>query len=118
MKTEVGGTNNAMYRFDSLAMWDDKDSDGKMNRNEFTALKLGAAPILRTSFNVAKKIKTATAYVTGLGYYELYMNGQKVGDKVLEPFTSLYEADCVYYSKFDVTNLMEYGCLLYTSRCV
>ncbi len=43
------------------------------------------APLLRKSFNVEKEIKTARAYVTGLGYFELYVNGDKVGDDVLVP---------------------------------
>ena len=39
------------------------------------------APMLRREFRVGGRIKRARAYVTGLGYYELYLNGQKVGDR-------------------------------------
>lgn len=31
------------------------------------------------------KVARARAYISGLGYYELYLNGAKVGDRVLDP---------------------------------
>jgi alpha-L-rhamnosidase len=39
---------------------------------------------------VDKEIASARAYVTGLGYFELYLNGEKVGDDVLVPNLTLY----------------------------
>ena len=48
------------------------------------------APLLRKTFNVSKKIVSARAYVTGLGYFELYVNGVKAGDDVLVPNLTLY----------------------------
>jgi alpha-L-rhamnosidase len=48
------------------------------------------APMLRKSFTVKKEIASARAYVTGLGYFELYANGKKVGDDVLVPNLTLY----------------------------
>ncbi len=43
------------------------------------------APLLRKSFNITKEVASARAYVSGLGYFELYLNGKKVGDDVLVP---------------------------------
>jgi alpha-L-rhamnosidase len=43
------------------------------------------APMFRKEFNLKKKVNKAVAFVTGLGYFELYLNGQKVGDDVLVP---------------------------------
>ncbi len=43
------------------------------------------APILRREFSVSKKVKSAVAFTSGLGYFELYMNGTKVGNDVLVP---------------------------------
>jgi len=43
------------------------------------------APMFRKEFRIEKKIEKAVAFVTGLGYFELYVNGQKVGDDVLVP---------------------------------
>jgi alpha-L-rhamnosidase len=49
-----------------------------------------AAPMLRKQFQVEKKIKKAVAYVTGLGYFEFYVNGKKAGDDVLVPNITNY----------------------------
>lgn len=50
----------------------------------------GPLPWLRKTFTLQEVPKTATAYVCTLGYYELYVNGQKVGDDVLSPAVSDY----------------------------
>jgi len=49
------------------------------------------APMLRKSFTVNKVISSARAFVTGLGYFELYANGKKVSDDVLVPNLTLYD---------------------------
>jgi alpha-L-rhamnosidase len=48
------------------------------------------APMLRKEFSVQKEISKAVAFVTGLGYFELYLNGQKVGNDVLVPNQTNY----------------------------
>jgi len=48
------------------------------------------APLLRKGFRVDKEIASAHAYVTGLGYFELYLNGKKVGVDVLVPNQTNY----------------------------
>ncbi|MEM1136185.1 MAG: family 78 glycoside hydrolase catalytic domain, partial [Bacteroidota bacterium] len=48
------------------------------------------APLLRKSFNLNKEIANAVVYVTGLGYFEFYLNGKKVGDDVLVPNQTNY----------------------------
>jgi alpha-L-rhamnosidase len=48
------------------------------------------APMLRKSFSVRKDFVAAKAYVTGLGYFELYLNGKKVGHEVLVPNQTNY----------------------------
>ena len=39
--------------------------------------------------------REATAFVNALGYFELYVNGKKVSDHVLEPTTSDFSRDAV-----------------------
>ncbi len=51
------------------------------------------SPLLRKEFPIAKKIKSARAYISGLGWNELYINGSKVGDRVLDPATTYYDND-------------------------
>lgn len=68
----------------------------------------GYAPMLRREFRVQGRVKRARAYVTGLGYYELYLNGKKVGDHVLDPpYTNFHKR--IYYSTYDVTRLLKRG---------
>ena len=52
-----------------------------------------------------KTIVRATAYIAGLGYNELYIAGEKVGDHVLDPIYTDYEKR-VAYNTYDVTDLM------------
>ncbi|MCK5066806.1 MAG: family 78 glycoside hydrolase catalytic domain [Bacteroidales bacterium] len=48
------------------------------------------APLLRKDFQVEKEVESAVAFVTGLGYFELWVNGGKVGDDVLVPNQTNY----------------------------
>jgi len=48
------------------------------------------APLLRKQFTVDKQVERAVAFVTGLGYFELYLNGEKVGDDELVPNQTNY----------------------------
>jgi alpha-L-rhamnosidase len=48
------------------------------------------APLLRKTFIVNKKVASARAFVTGLGFFEFYINGEKTGHDVLSPNLTLY----------------------------
>lgn len=48
------------------------------------------APMFRKEFSLDKKVRKAVAFVTGLGYFELYLNGEKIGDDVLVPNQTNY----------------------------
>lgn len=48
------------------------------------------APLMRKSFQVEKKVESAVVFVCGLGYFELWLNGNKVGDDVLVPNQTNY----------------------------
>ena len=43
------------------------------------------APLFRKSFDIKSSVASAKAFVTGLGYFELYINGEKVGNDYLTP---------------------------------
>ncbi|MBN2024866.1 MAG: glycoside hydrolase family 78 protein [Pirellulales bacterium] len=64
--------------------------------------------VLRKDFALPGKIKRATAYVTGLGLYELWMNGHRVGDHLLAPEWTLYPKR-LQYQTYDVTDLLREG---------
>ena len=73
----------------------------KPNR-EAAHLKPSATAQFRKEFSLDKKINRAVAYVCGLGFYELRLNGQKVGDRVLEPGWTNYRKTCLY-AAYEVT---------------
>lgn len=61
---------------------------------------------LRKEFNNNKRIKDAIIYISGLGHYELTLNGKKLGESQFDPMWSDYDKT-IYYNSFDVTNLLE-----------
>lgn len=66
-----------------------------------------AARYLRKVFQLKDKdIKRATAYVAGIGLHEFYVNGQRMGDGVLQPVPSDYRKT-IYYHTYDVTESIE-----------
>ncbi len=67
-----------------------------------------AAVLLRKQVNLTKQPVRATAYISGLGYYELYINGRRAGDHVLDPgFTNYTQR--VLYVTYDITDLLRSG---------
>jgi alpha-L-rhamnosidase len=67
-----------------------------------------SATMLRKEFDVAKSIKKATVSVTGLGLYELRINGKRVGDHLLAPEWTYYRKR-IQYQTYDVTALLQSG---------
>jgi len=66
------------------------------------------ARYLRREFEVGKGLRRAVAYVSGLGLFELEINGRKVGDQVLSPALSQYDKR-VFYVTFRVDDLLRPG---------
>ena len=66
-----------------------------------------AARYLRKEFELSdKQIKRATAHISGLGVYELYINGKEIAaTEVLKPVPSDYRRT-VYYNSYDVTDAL------------
>ena len=72
------------------------------------ALKRSVVPMFRKEFTVAENIEKATINISGLGHYELHLNGQKVGDRFLSPGWTLYQKR-IFYNTFDITELVKSG---------
>jgi alpha-L-rhamnosidase len=66
------------------------------------------APMLRRTFQIAKPLKRARAYVSGIGWSEMHVNGRKVGDRVLDPPITDY-AKRVLYVTHDITDQLVPG---------
>ena len=90
---------NPKYRYGSQPIWEEYEAHKNL---------LEGAPLLRKEFTLAKPIRQAHAYICGLGYYELYVNGKRAGDQVLDPAFTQYEKR-VLYATYDVTDAMVQG---------
>lgn len=64
--------------------WDDAEDEAR------------PAPFLRYTFTVDGEVRAARLYATSLGLYELYLNGQRVGDAVLTPGWTSYRKRLQY----------------------
>ncbi|MEM0488234.1 MAG: family 78 glycoside hydrolase catalytic domain [Candidatus Bathyarchaeia archaeon] len=79
-----------------------------LNQSEWKGMWIGGGQFIRKNFHVTSEVLYARAYIAGLGYYELRINGVKVGDKALDPLWSEYDKR-VYYSVYDVTEIIGKG---------
>lgn len=66
------------------------------------------APYFRKEFQLPAKIASARLYISGLGYYEAFINGRKVGDHVLDPVMTRYDKR-VKYVTYDVSDYLREG---------
>ena len=84
------------------------------------------APLLRREFDVAGPVRSARFYGTGLGWFELYVNGSRVGEDYFVPnqtnydrrpkldtrfavLTDPFEEYTVMYVSYDVTDMLRQG---------
>lgn len=67
-----------------------------------------AAPLFRREFKLTQTVRSARVYISGLGYYELHLNGHKIGDRYLDPAFTDYE-DRALYATYDVTEMLQSG---------
>jgi alpha-L-rhamnosidase len=78
------------------------------NGVEYPAARPLPARHLRREFEIERKVRRATAYISGLGLSELYINGRRVGDHVLSPGLTDYPRR-VFYVTHDVTAFLRIG---------
>ncbi len=120
-------TNWSQVAFWEMSLMNDSDWEAKWISTE--DYKHGAsynlrAPYFRKDINIQKKVKKARVYVTGLGYYEFYLNGKKIGDHLLSPNQTNYDRrklekwgeprvgnmrTSVLYETFDITPYLNEG---------
>jgi alpha-L-rhamnosidase len=81
---------------------------GLLVRNEWKGDWIGGDNLFRKQFTLAARPLRARVYVTALGYYELHINGKRIGDRVLDPAWTDYPSR-VLYSSYDVTSAVQEG---------
>jgi alpha-L-rhamnosidase len=111
-----------------VKVWDNKKRESKwsetaffetglLSKNDWKAkwielpgdtVRYAPSPHFRKEFNADKQVLKATAYVTSHGFYELHLNGKKVGDQVLTPGWTSYSKR-LQYQAYDVTNQVVKG---------
>lgn len=111
--------NGNMGKWSKQASW----KMGLLNQNEWQAEWIGydlthlgkgkvnhlpPAPYLRKEINVTNKVKKATLFVSALGLYEFYINGEKAGDEWLTPGWTNYNKR-LHYQVFDVSKQIKTG---------
>lgn len=80
--------------FDAAKPWDKEELHSQLSSR-----------YLRREFKIDKPVKRATLYISGLGMYEAYINGRKVGNQVLAPAPTDYRRT-VLYNAYDVTQML------------
>lgn len=66
------------------------------------------APLFRKSFFVEETVKNAEVTICGLGFYELYINGENITKGYLAPYISNPD-DAVYYDSYNLSGLLHRG---------
>jgi alpha-L-rhamnosidase len=88
-------------------------SMGLLEEEDWTAQWIGSpdsatAPYYRHSFNLEDVPEWAPVYLASLGYFELFINGEKVGNEVLAPAVSNF-SERTYYQTYDVASYLKEG---------
>ncbi|MGN7990348.1 family 78 glycoside hydrolase catalytic domain [Pedobacter sp. 22226] len=83
--------------FDRAFPWDNIKTDSRLSARYF-----------RKEFQSTKQIKSAAASIIGLGLYQLFINGKKVGEDVLSPSPTDYTKN-IKYNTYDVTSYIQNG---------
>jgi len=94
--------------FFEMGLLSKSDWKAKWIEMEGDTLRYSPSPHFRKEFKVGKSIARARVYVTSHGYYELHLNGKKVGDQVLTPGWTSY-LKRLQYQVYDVTPMLLKG---------
>ena len=97
-------------KWSQVAYWEMgllSQSDWKAKWIEMEGDTLRYSPLLISEKNsqITKSIASARIYVTSHGFYELQLNGKKVGDQVLTPGWTSY-GKRLQYQVYDVTIML------------
>jgi len=65
-------------------------------------------PLFRKAFTLRKPLRRGTAFICGLGHFEMSLNGRKVGDHFLDPGWTRYDRQALYVP-LDITGQLHKG---------
>ncbi len=81
---------------------------GLLSPGDWQGEWIGGGSELRKKFRLSAAAVRARVYITAAGYYELHINGHRVGHRVLDPAFTNYTKR-VLYSTYDVTRWLKPG---------
>lgn len=81
---------------------------GAGNKLGDKCIKRSVVPVFRKEFNLTNNIESASINICGLGHYELYINGDKIGDRFLSPGWTNYQKRYLY-NTYDITKHIKKG---------
>lgn len=81
---------------------------GLLSRDEWKGQWVSGGNQLRKEFQLSGAVARARVYITALGYYELRINGARIGNRVLDPAFTTYPKR-VLYASYDVTPMLKHG---------
>ena len=88
---DQGDRASGISRFETGKMDEPWQADWIAAREEDTL-----HPVFSKHLTVAGKVSRARLYVSGVGLFEAYLNGQKIGDEYLTPYVTNYECGIQY----------------------
>jgi alpha-L-rhamnosidase len=91
-----------------MGLLSQSDWKAKWIEMEGDTLRYSPSPHFRKEFLLSKSVSSARVYVTSHGFYELQMNGKKIGDQVFTPGWTSYSKR-LQYQVYDVTNVLQKG---------
>ncbi|HMR18166.1 MAG TPA: family 78 glycoside hydrolase catalytic domain, partial [Sphingobacterium sp.] len=117
-KVRVRDENRIVSQWSEVASW----SNGLYDQQEWTGKWIGSDerydrdaennnisdPWLRKTFELEKKPGKATFFIASVGYHELYVNGERIGDGVLAPAVSDHTKRARYIA-YDIANQLRKG---------
>ena len=92
----------------TMAVLDPRAWKGSWVAHPNANLRSGPLPIFRKEITLDRPLHRALAFISGLGFHELHINGSKVGDHVLAPAWTNYRSS-ILYETFDVTPMLKPG---------
>ncbi|MGA8027491.1 MAG: family 78 glycoside hydrolase catalytic domain [Bryobacteraceae bacterium] len=83
-------------------------STGFFQPTDWRAKWISGGNLVRDSIDLARPVKRARVFIAATGYYELHLNGQRIGNHVLDPGWTDYTKR-VLYSAYEVTHQLKKG---------
>lgn len=90
------------------AAWVEADEEFYRNAALEAKKELLRCPYLRTCWDLEETPVRARIYITAHGFYELHINGRKIGSPALAPDFTAYDK-CIYYQTYDLTEYLQAG---------